>query len=314
MLQIIDKLVGETPLEALERFRLGKIQAEKNGNDTNSGASILGTHSWKGVPLTYAGRLDPMAEGKLLILIGEECKDKEKYLWLDKEYEVEIVIGLETDTYDALGIVTNEIGASGIHLKSESKVRWMSIESNDLAISAGIETVNQQWLQRYTGKFVQPYPPYSSKTVNGKQLHELARSGELPTQDEMPTKEVEIYLIDLLSGGKIGADLLLAKILQKIDLVKGDFRQEEIKKQWVQKLTKNWSTLPVMQKGLLSGDHTDTSEEIANQMNHIEFALIKLRVKCSSGTYMRSLAHRIGRDLGTGAFALSIKRTKICAG
>ena len=243
MPQIIDKLVGETPLEALERFRLGKIQAEKNGNDNNSGASILGTHSWKGVPLTYAGRLDPMAEGKLLILIGEECKDKEKYLGLDKEYEVEIVIGLETDTYDALGIVTNEIGASGIHLKSESKVRWMSIESNDLAISAGIETVNQQWLQRYTGKFVQPYPPYSSKTVNGKQLHELARSGELPTQDEMPTKEVEIYSIDLLSVWKIGADLLLAKILQKIDLVKGDFRQEEIKNQWVQKLTKNWSTL-----------------------------------------------------------------------
>ncbi len=288
MPQIIDKLVGETPLEALERFRLGKINAEKSENDAN-GVSILGTHSWNDVPLTYAGRLDPMSEGKLLILIGEECKDKEKYLGLDKEYEVEIVLGLETDTYDALGIV---------------EVRPM----HDVEVRP-MQAIDQRWLQRYVGKFDQLYPPYSSKTVNGKQLHELARSGELP--DEMPTKEVEIYLIDLLSVGKIGADQLLAKILQKIDLVKGDFRQEEIGKQWVQKLTKDSSTLPVMQKGLLSGDCTDTPKETANQMNQIEFALIKIRVKCSSGTYMRSIAHRMGRDLGIGGFALSIERTKI---
>jgi len=56
-------------------------------------------------PLTYAGRLDPMAEGVLIILVGDECKKKQKYLGLDKEYEIEVLFGLETDTQDILGVI-----------------------------------------------------------------------------------------------------------------------------------------------------------------------------------------------------------------
>ena len=55
------------------------------------------------------GRLDPLAEGVLLILIGDECKNKEKYLGLDKEYEVAIIFGISTDTGDALGLATKEV-------------------------------------------------------------------------------------------------------------------------------------------------------------------------------------------------------------
>jgi tRNA U55 pseudouridine synthase TruB len=50
---VLNKKEGETPLEALSLFR--------------------STHkSFKDVPMTYAGRLDPMASGLLVILIGEE--------------------------------------------------------------------------------------------------------------------------------------------------------------------------------------------------------------------------------------------------
>jgi len=38
---------------------------------------------------------------------------------------------------------------------------------------------------------------------------------------------------------------------------------------------------------------------------------IKLRVKCSSGTYIRSLVHDLGRNLGVGAVVLELRRTKI---
>ena len=58
----------------------------------------------KGEKMTYAGRLDPMAEGVLLILAGKTVYEKEKYLKLDKEYEGEILFGFETDTYDILGL------------------------------------------------------------------------------------------------------------------------------------------------------------------------------------------------------------------
>lgn len=249
----ITKKVGETPLEALERYRAEQVS--------------LGHTELKNVPMTYAGRLDPMAEGVLLILAGDECKNKEKYLGLDKEYEVEVVFGIETDTYDALGLA--KVG------KAAEK------SAEDMSVSKKLSQA-KVFFKPYIWKFRQEYPAYSSKTVEGKQLHELARAGELP--DEMPTKEVEIYSVEEV--GKIqnisGVELLNI-ISKNISLVKGDFRQEKIIKRW---------------------------QEVLKDSN-ADFFVLKIRVNCSSGTYMRSLAHRIGRDLGTGAFALSIKRTKI---
>jgi tRNA U55 pseudouridine synthase TruB len=49
-----------------------------------------------------------MAEGKMLILAGEACKEREKYLGLDKEYIFEILLGFKSDTKDILGIIEND--------------------------------------------------------------------------------------------------------------------------------------------------------------------------------------------------------------
>src|SRR6185436_8316630 len=80
------KNLGETPLACIERFRSERPEYAK----TN---------------MTYLGRLDPMAEGLLLVLAGN-TKDKQQYLDSDKAYEFEVLWGFETDTYDILGLVT----------------------------------------------------------------------------------------------------------------------------------------------------------------------------------------------------------------
>ncbi len=260
---MIHKNLGETPLEALERFRGEKIQNDPEHSVT-----------WQTTPMTYAGRLDPVAEGELLILIGDECKNKEKYLGLDKEYEVEILFGVTTDTHDVLGLVTSV--AQGMSSENEDG------SAHELPAENGL--LGELDFSKYVGKFSQPYPAYSSKTVNGKQLHELARTDELP--DEMPEKEVEIFSISeavMRPWTKIIAQELQNRIFNTVDLVKGDFRQNEIKSKW--------------------------KEELIEQNQ--EFDVVTLKVMCSSGTYMRSLAHKIGQDSGCGAIALSIKRTKI---
>jgi tRNA pseudouridine55 synthase len=41
------------------------------------------------------------------------------------------------------------------------------------------------------------------------------------------------------------------------------------------------------------------------------FPYLKIKVKCSSGTYIRSLANDIGKKLGCGAFVEELIRTKI---
>ena len=224
------KNVGETPLECLERVRL------EYGKE-------------KSVPMTYAGRLDPMAEGLLIILVGEDCKDKERYLKMDKEYELEIFFGVSTDSYDTLGLI--------------DKMEKKSFDLPDF--------------EKYKGKFVQEYPRYSSKIIammdSGKDLPE-----------DMPTKEVEIFAIEQIGSKALSGQRIADTILENIKKVKGDFRQSEITKKWVD----------------FSGAH-------ANE----RFIILKLKVSCSSGTYMRSLANRIGIDSGIPALAFSIKRTRV---
>jgi tRNA pseudouridine(55) synthase len=96
----IYKKKGETPYEALMRLRLARPE-------------------YAALPLSYAGRLDPMAEGVLIVLVGEENKYREKYLDLEKTYKVQILFGIGTDTYDVLGKV---IDVKNIPI-SETEVR-----------------------------------------------------------------------------------------------------------------------------------------------------------------------------------------------
>jgi tRNA pseudouridine55 synthase len=43
----------------------------------------------------------------------------------------------------------------------------------------------------------------------------------------------------------------------------------------------------------------------------IDLPLVSFTVGCSKGTYIRSLAHDIGQELGVGAYLTQLRRTKI---
>ena len=239
---------GETPLECIKRF---KKDNPDYGNEK----------------MTYAGRLDPLAEGLLLVLVGEECKNKDKYLGLDKEYKVDILLGFSTDTHDILGKVTEVFNkTSVITVKTACPARGI-----------------QDLFNSFVGKFFQKYPPYSSKTIKGKTLFSLAKSGELK-DEEIPEKEVEIKNIEILDERLISKKELEKYIESSVFSVQGDFRQEEILKSWKDSLEKS-------------------------SLN--EYQVISIKVICTSGTYMRSLANSFGIKIGIPSLALNIKRLKI---
>ncbi|MEK9201429.1 MAG: hypothetical protein AAB944_00495, partial [Patescibacteria group bacterium] len=185
------KHVGETPIERI--FRLKK--------ESPSYADAI---------LSYVGRLDPMAEGVLLVVIGEENKNREKYLSFSKEYVAEILWGFETDSYDLLGIVEKSIALDVTHefeLKIEKEV------------------------SKLLGHMEQAYPPYSSKTVEGKALWQWAREGKI-SEISIPTKEINIESVFVISHNSIRGGVLKETIEAKIAKAKGDFRQKEILGRW----------------------------------------------------------------------------------
>jgi tRNA pseudouridine55 synthase len=233
---LANKKVCETPLELIKR-----VAPDKS-------------------PITYAGRLDPMAEGLMVLLNGDEVKEKEKYLKLDKVYELTVLLGVSTDTYDTLGIIDE-------------------VSFKDLLPFSEVE----QAVKAIPKKYSQPYPPFSSKPVNGKPLWWWAKNKKLGGI-EIPSKDVEISKISILEIKQESLEDVVLDIVGNIKKVKGDFRQKETIKLWKKTLEKN---------------------------EEAKATTIKLLISCSSGTYMRSMANSLGTSLSIPALALRIKRTRI---
>lgn len=248
---LMHKERGETPLEAIARLKAERPELAF-------------------LPAAYAGRLDPMAEGKLLVLLGEECKKQERYTGLDKEYEIEVVLDLATDTGDALGLPA--------YASKETRPSRAALRAA-LAHVLGTHRV--------------PYPAFSSKTVNGTPLFMYALQNALDTI-RIPEHDETVYRISLLSQQELPPAALRARINTALAVVPrsdepskvlgADFRQDQIRASW---------------------------EALFDAFPERSFTILSLRVACASGTYMRTLAARIGKELDTRAFALSIDRTKI---
>lgn len=236
------KPAGVTPLELVKMVRneMPGLENEKIG---------------------YAGRLDPLAHGVMLLMVGDAAKERDIYLVLKKQYTFEVLFGVETDTYDILGLVPKK-------------------EYSDIPI------VNKNvslFVNKHLGSLQLPYPPYSSKAVNGKPLFWWARNNRL-SEIEIPIRNVNIDTFEILNFRKITKNDLQKKVKDTIANVKGDFRQEEIIRKW---------------------------DEFFKGTNVKEFETATFDITCSSGTYVRGIVHELGQFLGTGAIALDIFRTKV---
>ena len=119
----------------------------------------------------HTGTLDPMAEGLLVLTVGNATRIQELITEKDKEYIATMKLGIKTDTYD-----------------TEGKI----IDQKEVPNNLNIEEV----LNSYIKKYNQEVPIYSSIKVNGKKLYEYAREN---IEVELPKREVEIKDIKLLS-------------------------------------------------------------------------------------------------------------------
>ena len=122
----------------------------------------------------HTGTLDPLAEGVLIICIGQATKLVELITAYDKEYIAGVKLGVETDTYDIDGEV----------LKEEEVPENLPIE---------------EVVKSYQKTYLQEVPIYSAIKVNGKKLYEYARNKEPVT---LPKKEVTIKEIEVLEQTK----------------------------------------------------------------------------------------------------------------
>jgi len=285
---MLEKAVGETPLSCAEEYRSKHPELA-------------------GVSMAYAGRLDPMASGKLLVLLGEECKNQTAYHGLDKEYQFSVLLGIGSDSHDVLGRLNmnpfkDRGGATllpegvrlGLAARSAPSGSRVASPENNLSATSALSGGLIAAAAALTGNVELPYPHFSAKTVQGKPLHMWTLEGRL-NEIEVPTKESTVYSFSLDSVETKSRVNVCAEARAKIDsipevtearkLLGNDFRRVDVRQDW-ENISHNGS-LP------------DT------------YHIAHFTCTASSGTYMRTLANLIGQSLNTPALAWSIHRSTI---
>lgn len=141
----------------------------------------------------HTGTLDPLAEGVLVVCIGEATKIAGIISDSKKTYYAKVLFGIETETYDMEGNVIREK------------------ECKD--ISKNIEDI----LGEFIGEISQVPPMYSAVSYKGERLYKIARRGE--TIERKPRK-VKIYKLSFLDYKEINK---YAEISLLIECSKGTY-------------------------------------------------------------------------------------------
>ena len=127
--------------------------------------------------ISYIGRLDPLASGIIIYLEGDELKDRDKYMNMDKTYKFNIIIGLSTDTGDCLGIIRKIQSVNTINITKLTEI-----------------------FSEFIGEYNQRYPIYSAYQIhkNGvkKPLWYFAKNGIELDEDDIPKHIIKIYNLE----------------------------------------------------------------------------------------------------------------------
>ncbi len=130
---VVDKPVGPTSFAVVRQIRHA------------SGVRRVG----------HGGTLDPLASGVLPVCLGEATKLAPFLLDADKEYDVTIRFGVETDTDDSDGAVVAEHDPSGV---------------SEAALRAALEP--------FRGPISQVPPAFAAIKRDGRPLYAYARAGD----------------------------------------------------------------------------------------------------------------------------------------
>ncbi|MSQ02434.1 MAG: hypothetical protein EXR71_11175 [Myxococcales bacterium] len=186
MILSIDKPAGWTPLEALDDLRARTL-------------------ALAGEKLVYAGRLDPMAEGLLLVLTGQDRFALAEHLAHDKEYVATVLFGVGSDTHDALGRLI------------EGSAPTLDACAAAVAALAGTHEL--------------PLPVWSSYRVKGRALHAWARASRLD-EIAIPRRTMTVTAIATGEARQTRVAEVLPGIRARIERVRGEFRQPEALADW----------------------------------------------------------------------------------
>lgn len=177
---LINKASGWTSFDVVKKIRglvKRKVEEAKKRRQITEN---------KKIKVGHAGTLDPLATGLLIVCIGKETKNAEKYQAEEKEYTGTIALGATTPCYDLEKPIDRYFPVQHI---------------SDEMIRSSVKI--------FIGESEQTPPVFSAKNIEGERAYLKARRGE-----EVKMKNSRITI----------SEFEINKIRRESELIKIDFR------------------------------------------------------------------------------------------
>lgn len=228
----------------------------------------------------YAGRLDPMARGKMILLTNKDTKNVNKYLNHDKLYNFDMIIGIDTKSHDCLSEI--------------NKITDVPTSGQELTLKL------QEFIKCYT---VQEYPIVSNYTIkhdnikkplwwfyaNGYLAEPSSSSSEKYKIIKLPTKNVTIFNYKINNVRNVQLNELVELFVDRIKLIDNEKTQNELR---TRDIIEQW-------------------DKLRNNSQNLQLIVVNMELTVSSGFYIRQFCNGFGKYIGSGAIAFDITRLKI---
>ncbi|KAL2829992.1 pseudouridine synthase [Aspergillus cavernicola] len=277
------------------------------------------------VKIGHGGTLDPLATGVLVTGVGTGTKNLNDFLACTKTYETVVLFGAETDSYDSLGKIVRRGPYEHITREAVEKA-----------------------LEQFRGKIMQRPPIFSALKVQGKKLYEYAREGKEPPI-EIKSRPVEVTDIQVVEWYEPGTHeykwpeaeaaaeekAVAEKILEKDDSLPvapaaeegdtsaaskrkspppADSPKDEDTMVKKQRVSDKGGAVPAPSEQTEAPEAAgetpaETQPGTSAQPQPLPPA-VKIVMTVTSGFYVRSLAHELGKALGSCGLMSALIRSR----
>lgn len=220
----------------------------------------------------HAGTLDPLATGVLLVCTGRATKEIDTLQDGTKEYVATLRLGCTTPSFDA---------------EQPIDATYPTAHITPALIA--------ETLPRFRGSIMQVPPVFSACKVEGRRAFDYAREGSdiALRAKELVINEMELLDLHLPEQGVVSphAAAVAHIVRDGIDIKDRTHRK------------------PLIEDSIALSERETTGEAQAAPGDTPPY--ITLRIVCSKGTYIRAVARDIGLALGSGAYLLALRRTRV---
>lgn len=230
------------------------------------------------VKICYAGRLDPLAQGVMLILTDHDVKNMSENLLHNKTYTFDIILGIDTSSCDIAGTVIHDT----------------NFDDSDI----NIDYINNKLIEFIASYSHQSYPPISSFVVKHdiygrKPLWWYAKNNiDVP----IPNKNVTIHNYKIYTTSKINSIEFYNNAIQRLQTIT------------------NTKTIEELEIISFIDYYTNTLHSLVESKNTKDMYKIKISMELtvSTGFYIRQFCNDFGKFINIPGIAFDITRTHVC--